>query len=171
MTAIAKAASAATLAANVARISAELDEARQDVAMLEKLKSAQDRLNRLTAEQSKAIAQCDKAIAAEEKAQADSRFVGLRDIRVIETRPGEHVLRAGFTVTYTRMAWDMDAQQSVPRGESVNGFPAVPSNVLAFLIERHPERIPAKIMDLAPGNPGVAFNCYFRALSRGYIAG
>jgi hypothetical protein len=54
---------------------------------------------------------------------------------------------------------------------SRGGFGALPPAVLDYLIEKCPERIPAKIMALAPDNPRQAFNRYFMGLKRGCLVG
>jgi hypothetical protein len=43
--------------------------------------------------------------------------------------------------------------------------------VLDYLIEKCPDRIPAKIMALAPDNPRDAFSRYFAGLKRGCLIG
>lgn len=159
-----------TTTTDLRTLAAELDEARQDVALLERLKAAPDRLKRLTASYGKAALAHEKIKAAAEKAASEARFKGLSDIRVTDTTPGDNVLRTGFTITYTRMAYDSDAGQSIPQPMTVTSFLSLPDNVLSFLIERHPAQIPAKIMALAPDNPKEAFARYFRGLSRGYIS-
>lgn len=156
---------------NLRTLAAELDEARQDVALLERLKAAPDRLKRLTADYGKAVAAHEKIKAAAEKAASEARFKGLSDIKVTDTTPRDNVLRTGFTITYIRMAYDIDAGQSISQPTTVTGFASLPDNVFAFLVERHPAQIPAKIMALAPDDPKEAFARYFRGLSRGYISG
>jgi hypothetical protein len=153
--------------AELERITVELAEAREDVALLERLKSAVDRVSRLAAEQDKAIKARDKALAAEAKAEEQSRFGGINDLVVTDNTPDEHVLRSGFTITYTKPAWN--GRASVPKAHSVGGFGALHPDVFRYLIERCPERIPAKIMALAPDNPVAAFNRYFVSLKRGYV--
>lgn len=156
--------------ATLARINSELDEARQDVALLERLQSAPDRVKRLTGEQTKALKDRETVLAAEQKARDEARFVGLSDIRVVDATVPEGVLRSNFTITYTRVAYDMDAGQNVPQPVTISGFGGLPDDVFAFLIERYPDRIPGKIMALAPDDPKEAFARYFRGLTRGFIA-
>lgn len=160
---------AAQASATLARINADLAEAQQDLALLERLKAAPDRVKRLTADQAKTIKERDNALAAEQNARREARFTGLSDLRVVDTTPGESVLRSGFTITYTRIAYDMDSGQNAPQPVTISGFGALPDNVFAFLIERHPDRIPAKIMALAPNDPEEALNRYFLGLRRGVI--
>lgn len=155
---------------NVLDIEVALREAEQDVALLERLSGAEARVKALTADLAKAKSAEEKATAARVQAAYDARFADLSDIRVIDTTPDEGVLRSGFTITYTRTAYDMDRQENVPSPISISGFGGLPDNVFAFLQERHPDRIPEKIMSLAPGDPTEAFNRYFRGLRRGYVA-
>jgi hypothetical protein len=170
MTTKTEAASVATLNANLARIAAELEEARQDVTLLERLKSAQDRAKRLTAEQDRVIAERDKAQAAEAKARNAERFKGLSDLRIAETPPatGGGVLHNSYVIRYTRPAWDMHAQESLPQTHEVSGFIGLPDDVFDWIIDRHPSAIPASIRALAD-DPREAFKAYFMGLRRGYL--
>jgi hypothetical protein len=158
-------------AAELDRINTELKAALDDFALLERLKSATDRVKRLTAEQEKAIKERDKALAAEAKAAEASRFADIREVTVTEhpETVREHVLRANYTIKYVRLTWD--GRTSAPAQRSADGFSALPSDVMDYLIERRPERIPAKIMALAPDRPRDAFNRYFASLRRGHVAG
>jgi len=158
-------------AANLERIAVELDEAQSHLSLLERLKSAVDRVNRLTAEQSKAIKEHERALAAEAKDLKASRFAAISDVLVTEnpeTRR-EHVLRASFTIHWTKPTWD--GRASRPMEHFVVGFSACPPDVLDYLIERCPERIPAKIIALAPDDPREAFHRYSRGLKRGCLVG
>jgi hypothetical protein len=158
-------------AANLFRIMAALSAAREDVALLERLKGAEALVKRLTAEQDAALTTQNKAIAAEAKATDDERFARFSDINVTDKRPEEGLLSAPFVISYVLSTWDMGAHASVPLTRSVTGFKVLPHIVLEYLIERHPSKIPARIMALAPGNPRAAFDRYFGGLSRGYITG
>ena len=155
--------------AELDRIAAELIEAQADLDLLERLKSAADRVARLTAEHEKGTKALAKAKATEAKAAEASRFAHISDINVTEhpETVREHVLLASFTISYTRVAWD--GRRSVPAQHSVTGFGILPPDVLDYLIDRQPNRIPAKIMALAPDNPRDAFRCYFASQRRGFI--
>ena len=159
------------IAVDLTRINAELEAAREDVALLERLKSAQDRVNRLTAEQAKAVREHDKALAAEAKAAKAARFASISNVLVTEhpDTVREHALRASFTITWTQPVWD--GRASIPTQHSIGGFSALPSHVFEYIMENCPDRIPAKIMALAPDNPREAFGRYFRGLKRGCIVG
>lgn len=62
----------------------------------------------------------------------------------------------------------MFSNKSLPASNTVVGFDSLPSNVMAYLIERHPDQIPDKIMRLAP-NPADAFSRFFVGLARGHL--
>jgi hypothetical protein len=156
-------------AAELERITVELNEANADLALLERLKSAADRVKRLTAEQDKATKSRDKAVAAEAKAADDARFAGISDVQVTCNTPDEHVVRSSFTINYVRLTWN--GYLTAPMEHSVTGFGCLPPDVLDYLIERRPDRIPAKIMALAPDSPREAFRRYFASLRRGHIIG
>lgn len=154
------------------RISTDLHDAQTDLALLERLKSAQDRVTRLTAEQAKAIKERDKAVAAEAKAAKDARFAAISNVRVTESGVTllEHVLRSSWHITWTKPTWD--GRNANPLTEhSAGGFTTCPPDVLDYLIEICPEQIPAKIMALAPDDPTQALNRYFVSTKRGYVQG
>ena len=151
------------------RITHELEDARADVAMLERLKSAVDREKRLSTEQGKAIATRDRALAAEAQAQELARFAGISSVRVTNDTPDENVLRASFTIEYTKPRWNM--YETVATAYSTVGFGTLPPEILDYLIEKRPGLIPADIQALAPDNPREAFGRYFVSKRRGYIVG
>lgn len=157
-------------AAELARITAELDDARADVALLERLKSATDRVARLTAEHQKATAARAKALAAEAKANDERRFAGISDVSVAvhPKTTGENVVRTNWTITYTSPAWDGRVTRLMEH--SVESFGALRPEVLDYIIEKRPDLIPSKIMALAPDSPRDAFRRYFVSVRRGYVA-
>jgi hypothetical protein len=157
----------------------ELEEARQDVALLLRLKGAEDRVKRLIPEYEKALAADEKAeaakveaAAAEEQAARDARFAGLRDLIITEAadKLGSGVLSSRFRIKYTRDAWVSDANATLPQAVNKSGFAALDANVFAWIVEKHPEKVPASIMTLAPHDIGEAFHRYFVGLQRGYLA-
>jgi hypothetical protein len=155
--------------AKLERITAELIEARADVAMLERLKSANDRVARLTAEQEKAIKARDKVLAAETKANDERRFASISNVSVTDGKTAaENVVRSTFTITYSKPAFD--GRSTRVREHTCEGFGPLPPEVLDYIIEKRPDLIPAKIMALAPDSPRDAFRRYFVALRRGYVA-
>lgn len=160
--------SSRAIAAELASINAELEAAREDMALLERLKSAADRVTRLSVEQDKKLAAHRAALAAEAEAKVDARFAGISDVDVTDSTPMETVLRSSFQISFIRPVWD--GYRTAPKRHSANGFGVLPPEVLDYLITRCPERIPAKIMALAPDSPREAFNRYFVGVRRGYIA-
>ncbi|MBA3678494.1 MAG: hypothetical protein H0W74_14020 [Sphingosinicella sp.] len=159
-------------ASNLFRVMQELSEAQADVALLERLKGAEARVKRLTAEQQTAVAEQDAAMTAEAEAAEAAKFQGFTDITVKDKRPAEsNVLTSTFQITYTRLTFDMDANASVPMPHTCNGFGELPNLAFDYLVDKYPQRIPAKIMALAPGEPREAFKRYFMGLKRGYLKG
>ena len=157
-------------AAELERITADLSDAQADFDLLERLKSAADRVKRLTAEQQKAAKELTKARTTEAQAAKDSRCAQISDIQVTDSPETmrAHVLRAAFPIPWLKPTWD--GRISAPQRHSATGFGACPPDVLDCLIDRCPQRIPAKIMALAPDNPREAFRRYFVSLKRGHIA-
>lgn len=160
---------------DITTLAAELAEARADLAHWERLTSAADRVKALVAAHEKARAAHDRAAAAEAKAASEARFSGLSNLRVTENTGlagcSGGVLRKSWRITWTAPRFDMETMTSPPRQHSVTGFNALSANVMAFLIEKHPEQIPPAIMALAPGDPAAAMNEYFNSVSRGYVKG
>lgn len=158
------------LTAQIERIGAELALAKEDVALLERLKSATDRVARLTSELEKATAAETKARNAEAKAYKDERFARISNVSVTAGQTdNENVLRSTFTITYSKPAWD--GRSTRVRERSTVGFGALPPEVLDYIIEKRPELIPAKIMALAPDSPRDAFRRYFVSMRRGFVLG
>lgn len=153
----------------LARIAAELASAQEDVALLARLSSAQDRVKALTNEHRKALALQQSATAAAAKEADAARFKDLQSINVTDKEPGHNLTGAPFEITYTRLTYSTDFGANVPVQATVIGFEALPDHVFDFLIDRHPENIPDRIASLAPGNPREAFRRYFLARRRGYM--
>jgi hypothetical protein len=161
----------AIAAADLARIAAELASAQEDAALLARLQSAHDRVNRLTADHAKATKELDKARADEAKAAKAARFAGIADLAVNESPVTicEGVLRSSWKISWTAPTWD--GRVSRPMPHSRDSFGALPPALMDYLIEKCPNRIPAKIMALAPDNPRDAFSRYFAGLKRGCLIG
>lgn len=153
------------------RIAEELSRAKQDAEIFARLKAAPDLVKRLGPLLSTAQDALTVATAAERQALEEARFANLLDIdvRVNRQTADEHVLRASFEITYTRLAWSDVEGANVPTKGHANGFSELPDDIFAYLISKHPGKIPAKIMALAPGDPEAAFDRYFVALRRGFI--
>jgi len=156
------------LKADLERIEADLEIALADVALLERLKSAQDRVARLTAEQDKTTKAKDKALTAEAKAHQDRRFAGLQDVSVDDRTPYENVVRSQFVITYSRPSWNGRSNPLTQHERS--SFGSLPPEVLDYIIEKRPDVIPAKIMALAPDSPVDAFRSYFVSTRRGFVS-
>ena len=159
-----------TLATDLDRIATDLAAAQEDVALLERLKSATDRVARLTADQEKASKARDKALAVEAKEQDAARFAGLSNVAVTESPETirESVLRSAWTIRYSKPTWN--GRTNPLREHSANSFGSLEPAVLAYLMDKRPDLIPAKIMALAPDNPKQAFGRYFVSCKRGYVA-
>lgn len=154
----------------ITQLERALAEARKDEALFTRLSEAQERAAALQAELDTARATAQTAQEAERHA---ARFDGVTDVQVREAADGK--VRAGdllgtmFDITFTRLSWNMSRQESLPVDQTVRGFTAVPSGALAYLIERRPERVPAAIAALAPGDLREAFGIYLRAKRRGHL--
>ena len=151
-------------------IETQLAAAYADLALYERLTGAADRVKRLTAINDKAVTAREKAEAGKTAAAQEARFAGLSNLSIAETAaPSGIVIRSRFIIRYTRNAWNSDAGATLPTEETKEGFAALEPNVLAWIAQRHPEKIPASIMALAPGNVDAALDTYFAGLRRGYL--
>jgi len=163
---------------NLTAMAQELEQAHQDAALLRRLNSAEECIRFLTPEYEKALAIHEEEVAAEIKAAAvaaqaahEAQFAGLRDLHIIEVSDpqGSTVLSSRFRISWTRDAWDADANATLPQIVSMSGFAALPSLVLSWIVQHHPDKIPASIMALAPHDVDEALDRYFVALNRGYL--
>lgn len=159
----------------LAEAEAAFTEAKADHARWERLTAAASRVKKLTPVYEKARAAYDNAVAAETSAKSDARFAGLANLHVADTSSGGAdgggVLRMSWRITWTKPGHDPHTMTTVAKQHGANGFRAIEDHALAFLIEKHPELIPAEIMALAPGDPAAAMEEYFRACQRGYVRG
>lgn len=160
---------------DIASIAAQLDEATKDAALWERLSNAGERAKQLTRDLDKAKAAQQREADTQAKAAQEARFTRIGSLRVQDTTSdpsaGENLLRRSYSITYTAPEFDMYTQTSYPREHTKSGFEQLPDDVYDCLIERHPEQIPAAIMELAPGNARAALAAYLDARRRGYIKG
>jgi len=153
-------------------LAAELEAAKQDLALFQRLTSAEQRVEQLTVEYDKAQAVNERAEANEAKAAHAARFDGLSDIRV-ETSQDPYnpsLMGATFTISWSAPAFDAWRGAHVKR-HTRHSFAALPPKVFAYLVEENADRIPAAILALAPGDPVGAIDIYLSALRRGYFIG
>jgi hypothetical protein len=157
----------------VQRLSAALDQARADVALLRRLKDAEKDATRIAgelvaAQEALVIANVDALTAAR-----DAEFANIRSISVaVIPRKDSPITAIGvnYAITYERLTYDTAAHKSLWRSNTINGFSAVPMDVMRYLILAKPEAIPLAIMNLAPGGSAEdAFDAYFVAMRRGYM--
>lgn len=153
------------------RIMKELAEAQKDVAQLERLSTAKERVTRLTAEQANAVIDQDAELAQEAATIEAARFSGFSSIEVLDRDPADSVMHSRFAITYTRDTYDMNYRENLPKAVTVQGFLGLDDLTFDYLVEKQPSKIPSKIMVLAPGNPRAAFERYFQGKRRGYLSG
>lgn len=156
----------------LSKLARELDEARRDVALLQRLQEAQKRVEAASAAYENAKDAEERTAAEKAKAEHEARLDEISDLRVTESADpkGCGVLGSSFRITYTRPSWDHSLNRTVPKRVEVNGFGALCPPVLQYLIERAPEQIPASVMTLAPSDPEAALQRYFVGRRRGWIS-
>lgn len=151
------------------QLAAQLKEARQDVALYQRLQNAAARVEELEKQLVVEQAGHDRA-----KAQAElaARYDGITDIRVDEReasdQPG-NLLATSFTITYTKPRYDSHTRQSPLTEYPVRGFQGLYRPAMLYLLEKHPERIPASIMALSSNDPAEAMRLFLLHKQRGYM--
>ncbi len=108
------------------------------------------------------------ALADKASVEREERLKDFTDIRIV-TSPGENLMNTTFTIFYTRMTWDNNAKESLPKEHKCTGFAALDDTAYEYLVTTKPHLIPAEITKLAPGNPHDAFGLYFIGKQRGHF--
>ncbi len=156
-----------------AAILAELEAAQKDLLLFQKLQTAEKRVERLSREYDRAVAAQAQEEAAALAAAKAARFEGISNVRVTGNDQGGPLFR-NWRITFTGMAWDIYQHRNRMMETTVQGFGELLDRhrpVFDYLLEVAPDRIPAEIMALAPGDPGRAFEELFAAERRGYLRG
>jgi hypothetical protein len=154
------------------KLAKQLDDARRDVAELARLTDAEKRVEELSAAYGAAKVIADYE-AAEKAAAGHQRLMdGISDIRIAAPPiddTDENLLRRRFKIGYTALAYNFRTGHAAPQDYTVEGFNALPTPVMLYLLEKRPDQIPAVIMALAPGDPRQAFNRYNVGQRRGHL--
>lgn len=155
-----------TLTATVERLGAELNQALQDVALLQRLKTAEADADRLAIELRAAQ---EELIQANVTAVQEKRAAAYANYQGITVSSGAGIgLHSSFTIQVTKLTYN--GRESVPVTHTVNGFAGLPPQDFGYLIDVHPEQIPSFIKALAPGDIYEAFSRYFVSMKRGYLS-
>lgn len=156
------------LTATVERLGAELIQAAQDVALLQRLKNAEADAKRLAVELRAAQEELVLANTADVQAHRAAAYASFKDITVSSSGASDAgILDTAFVITVTGLTYN--GWETVPEVLTYSGFRTLPREAIGYLLEIHPEQIPAKIKALAPGDNYEAFDRYFGALRRGYL--
>jgi len=159
----------AALVSAVERLGADLEQAKADVALLQRLKDAEANAKRLAGELRAAQDELSTAIAEATEAKREAEFAKFKDITVTEEQGnGSSVLHSSFTIVVTALSFDGATHEEQ---RTYIGFGQLPGDALSYLIEKRPDRIPASITALSPNDPYEAFDTYFAGLRRGYLLG
>lgn len=157
----------ATLVVMVPQLTADLEAARADAALFERLSAAAAQIEPLTAKLERAQADLEAIRASEAEAERQALLDTFNDIEVV-SEGDESLLRRGYKITVTRK--EFDGYENTFNSRTYRGFKTLPFEVFVYLIERRPDLIPSDIMEFAPDNAWDAFDGYFIALQRGYIS-
>lgn len=151
----------------ISALTITLNKHRDDVALLQRLKDAPANVKAITAELDGLTDKLNKAMADADKAKRADFAAGFRKMAVIQTGEGTG-LHARYTITYQTLRWngyDNEWQES-----SIAGFAALEQNAMRYLLEFAPEKLPAFVAELAPGDPYEAMNKYLMAMRRGFLS-
>lgn len=144
----------------------------EDAATFKRLSQAASEVTRLASAVSAAQDALTSYALAEARADLDKLFSKYGDIAVSVTTPAggtPSAIGSRYIITYDMRTYDHNTRRSDFAKHTANGFLALDREVMAYLVSRKPEAIPALIMDLAPRDPETAFNRYFIHLQRGYM--
>lgn len=157
---------------NITELASEIEQARDDVALLDRLQAAAKRLPGLEKDYAAALAEQEREATERAAAEREASYGSVTDIRIVGTENPQalaNVLATSFTIFYTQPQWDMREQRSKPTERRVNGFMALPRPAMLYLLEKRPDLIPASIRELSPDDPHAAMDAYFQALRRGHL--
>lgn len=143
-----------------------IEQAKADVALLDRLNGAADRLAALSTLQANIIVEQGLIHERAAKARQDAAFAKFSTVDISDKYPEENVIRSSFEVSYTVKSWD--GRQELPKRVTMTGLLCLPEGLLEYLIVKHPSKIPAKIAQLA-ADPYDAFERYFVGMSRGHL--
>lgn len=145
-----------------------IEQAKADVALLNRLNGAAARIVALITLQASIIAEQGLIHDRAAKARQDAMFAKFSTVDITDKYPDENVIRSSFEISYTVSSWD--GRQTNAKRVTSAGLLSLPEGLLECLIERHPSKIPAKIAQLA-ADPYDAFDRYFVGMSRGHLIG
>lgn len=159
----------ADIRAELAANSLALGQARDDMALYERLTGAKSAFAWRVKQADDLTDKLAKILETEAKAARETLFAGLSNLKITEAvnERASGLLNNRFIVTYDRPVWD--GHDSVPTTITIKGFGALEPLVYSWIIERHADKIPASILALVPGNPRDALDSYMLALGRGFL--
>ena len=161
------------LTSEVERLGIALDNARADVALLRRLKDAEKHAVLIAGELTKAQDKLSEAVANEVTANRQGEFAHLRNLSVTALPSDGRALcalSARYMISFERLSYDTKVRLSIWTPVTINGFNALTSDVMRYLVLHKATVIPAIIMALAPDRPKDAMNAYMIALQRGYMS-
>ncbi|MCE7796546.1 hypothetical protein LWE61_08215 [Sphingobium sufflavum] len=156
----------AAIRAELNDLTRDLNKTREYLELGALIKGAPAELDKLTKRANDLTAQLADAVTVEAKAERDAYFVGLDDLQITEVSNGD-LRNTRFEISWTYPKWDSYWSESFQERETKIGFGKVERRVLEWIVERHPEKIPASILALAD-TPADALDRYFVFHKRGF---
>lgn len=143
----------------------ELDAARADAALYERLKASPALVTKLMKEASELTAKLSEVSAAEDIAKRDALFAQFGGMTVTYQMPPN---RSGLLNAKWAIRWKKNVQTGYAWSSGMKDFEAQDFTTLEhscpdayrYLVEAHPEKIPGIIMELSPNNPAEAMAIY-----------
>ncbi|HEX7820503.1 MAG TPA: hypothetical protein VF463_07770 [Sphingobium sp.] len=161
----------ADIRAELAANSLALGQARDDMALYERLTGAKSAFARRVKQADDLTDKLAKTLETEAKAARDALFKNLANLRITETvldpKAATSILNTRYTITYTTPIWD--GFDSVSTTVTKAGFGSLDANVTEWLLSKHADKIPSSILALVPGDPRDALDAYRLALGRGFL--
>lgn len=145
--------------------------AKADAALLDRLKRAEANLPRIADQLEQAQKDLAVILSEEHRDKRLASYAGVKSVTITDKSAGENLLGTSFLITVIRNSFDHDSGKNVDQKQEYVGFATVPAEVMAYIFDKNPPILPAKIMALAPGDAAEAFSLYMVSKRRGYVLG
>lgn len=163
-----------TLGAALAANSLELQQARADAELYDRLTTAKAEIARLQRVGTELTATFSAAQDREATAERAARKAKFRNLSIIRTAPpggDPGLLNAIFTIRWEGPRWDYQNNATEWGAYEADGFAVMRSNhneAFAWLMEFHSDKLPSLILGLAPGDAEAALDHYLLCKRRGW---
>lgn len=145
--------------------------ARADLELYRKLLASEALVAQLEATEAEYARDLEKVVAKEAADEKRKRKAAYRNLTITTANADRGVLAASYHISWETPTFDYMSGDSPWARRTADSFSTMDDRVYAYMMEFHPEAIPALIMALAPGNPEQAMERYFVGMKRGWVSG